>query len=311
MSTPIFDGKQVQEIELLDLFPPNPGTIAQYYGRIGSGKTYAATADILEALRQGKVVYANWRIHYEGTDERKSILWAFLGVLLPWHHRFFNFPPGNLRYFEFSDEWAEKEGYKDFTHWLETRTDCIIVGDEGHVMFDSYQGTRMSISKRSAILHTRHFDRAIWIISQRPTAIHVAMRANVNQFYKCELMWALGPWVRFRRTEYQDMLNESVDEDPDKIISIKRYNGSQRVFDAYDTKYLRGEIQPSQKVLFQAYDYGYLARWALLFHNIAATLPKPKPRPPKPPKAKKLSTPLSTPVKKAWADILPARKGVQ
>lgn len=271
MPTPFFDGKEVQQIELLNMFPATEGMIAQYYGRIGSGKTYNATSDILDLLRRGKVVYANWRIHYEGTDERKSFGWVILSLFLPWRRRFYNFPSENLKYFEFSDKWAQTiarpEGgfYKDFTDWLSTRTDCYIFGDEGHVMFDSYQGTRMSIDKRTAILHTRHFNRTICIISQRPTAIHVAMRANVNVFYKCEQIWSFGPIVRFKRSEYQDMMNESVDEDEEKVISVKWYWGKTRVFEAYDTKYLRGDMPDSQKVMFKAYDYGFVARLKLLW----------------------------------------------
>lgn len=272
MASSFFAGRRVREVELLDLFPPNEGSIIQYYGRIGGGKTYAATADILEALRQGRVVYANWRIHYEGTDERVSVMWALLGVLWPWHHRFYKFPPENLKYFEFSDEWAKTQGFKKFEEWLETRTDCIIVGDEGHVMFDSYQSTRMSMTKRAAVLHTRHFERSIWIISQRPTAIHVSMRANVNQFYRCECQFKLGPLVYFKRTEFQDMTAETVDEQEEKIVSTRHYWGQQKVFDAYDSTYLRGEVGASQRVLFEAYDYPYLGRVLLLLHNIWASV---------------------------------------
>lgn len=268
MATTWTDGKRVEEIELLDLFPANEGSINQYYGRIGSGKTYAATADVLDLLKRGRVVYANWKIHYEGTDERKSLAWSLLGILVPWHRRFYVFPKENLRYFEFSDKWAASEGFKDFTHWLSTRTDCEIFGDEGHVMFDSYQGTRLNIDKRTAILHTRHFNRSINIISQRPTAIHVAMRANVNVFYKCECIFKWGPIIRFKRTEYQDMQNESVDEDEEKIIDIRYYWGRPYVFNAYDTKYLRGDVGPSQRVLFEAYDVNYIGRWLLFFKNI-------------------------------------------
>ncbi len=255
MSTSYWDGKEVREIELLDLFPPNDGVISQYYGRIGSGKTYAATRDVLDLLRRGKVVYTNWKLHYEGTDERKSFWWVLISLILPWHKRFYYFPPENLHYLP-----VDKEFHNNF----QKLTDCHVFLDEGHVVFDSYAMARLDIEKRSSILHTRHFDRSIHIISQRPTAIHVAMRANVNVFYKCECLFKFGPIVRFKRTEYQDMLNESVDEDEEKVVSIKYYWGQARVFEAYDTKYLRGNIAASQRVLFKAYDYGYFARVKLL-----------------------------------------------
>jgi len=34
--------------ELLDLFEPDEGSVNMYYGRIGHGKTYSATSDILD-----------------------------------------------------------------------------------------------------------------------------------------------------------------------------------------------------------------------------------------------------------------------
>jgi hypothetical protein len=267
MPTTIFQGERVKEVELLDLFPPSEGVISQYYGRIGSGKTYAATADIFELLRCGKVVYANWHIHYDGYDERKSFFRVFITLVFPWITRFYVFPKENLHYFEFSDEWAQKQGFKDWPDWFSHLTDCHLFGDEGHVMFDSYVSTRMSMEKRAAVLHTRHFDRSIHIVSQRPTAIHVAMRANVNKFYKCEkvLGW---PLIRFRRVEYQDMVNENVDENEEKIVSVKQYWGRKRIFEAYDTKYLRGDTKASQKVMFQAWHYGYLAKCKLLFTDL-------------------------------------------
>lgn len=268
MASTFLKGKEVVEIELMDIFPAEEGMITQYYGRIGGGKTYAATSDILELLRRGKVVYANWRIHYDGTDERRSKAYALASIIFPWRKRFFDFPKENLKYFELSDKWAQNNGFEDFTHWLSTRTDCSIFADEGHIMFDSYAGIRMSIEKRAAVYHTRHFNRSINIISQRPTAIHVSMRSNVAIFYRCQQIWNWGGIRRFKRTEFQDIAQETVDEQEEKIIGVKYYWGKKRVFEAYDTKYLRGEILQSDKVLFKAYDFNYIARWALLMRNL-------------------------------------------
>ncbi len=288
--------KRVEEIELLNLFPPNAGIITQYYGRIGSGKTYAATADIFESLRRGKVIYANWKIHYEGYDQRDSLAYIILSFILPWRRRFYVFPKENLRYFEFSDTWAQTQGYPDFVEWLASRTDCEIYGDEGHVMFDSYAGTRMSIEKRMTVLHTRHFDRSIHIISQRPTAVHVAMRANVNVFYQCKCLFQWGSLVRFKRTEFQDMLNENVDEDTEKALGVKYYWGKQKIFEAYNTKYLRGDIKPSQSVLFKAYDVNIIGRTVLFIKKIFGSKKKREYGPIEPSNDKKVIHRLSTPV---------------
>jgi len=258
MATSIFQGKEVKEIELLDLFPPYEGMITQYYGRIGSGKTYAATADMLRLLRQGQVCYANWKLNYDGFDESKSLPYIFLSLIFPWRKRFYSFPKENLHYLPVDKEFHGK---------LANITDAHIFLDEGHTAFDSYEMAKMPLERRTSILHTRHFDRSIHIISQRPTAVHVVMRANVNIFYKCERLRNFLWIPRFRRTEYQDLLNETVDEDPEKAISRRHYWGDQRIFNAYSSKYLRGDTPPSQHVKFTAKDFNYMAR-LLLFVKI-------------------------------------------
>ena len=58
--------------EILALFKPVEGQLAFYHGRVRNGKTYSATADILELLRRGEVVWANWKIDFSGFDERDS-----------------------------------------------------------------------------------------------------------------------------------------------------------------------------------------------------------------------------------------------
>ena len=284
MPTTIFSGKRVEEVELLDIVPASEGQIDQYYGRIGCGKTYAATSDALDLLRRGNVVYVNWHMQYEGYDERKSKFHLFVSMIFPWIRRFYFFPKENLHYFEFSDNWAQtqdiligstKEVRKaaDWADWFSHLTDCHVFADEGHLIFDSYMATRMSMEKRASILHTRHFNRTIHIISQRPTAVHVAMRANVNIFYKCEKIFQFGRLVRFKRTEFQDMMNESVNEDEELAVGKKYYWGHARIFNSYDTKYLRGGMQKSQRVLFQAYDVGYFDRFKMFFSGL---LPKRK-----------------------------------
>lgn len=265
MTTTIYEGKKVKEIELLNLFPASEGMITQYYGRIGSGKTYSATADVLNLLDRGKVVYTNWRIHYEGTDERKSAFRVLVTILLPWIKRFYVFPKENLHYIE-----VDKEFHAKFSKL----TDCHVFLDEGHVAFDSYEMARMDIEKRKAILHTRHFNRSIHIISQRPSAIHVTMRANVNAFYKCEKIWSFGNIVRFRRTMYQDMLNETVDENDEKITGVKHYWGNKRIFEAYNSQYLRDGLASSQKLMFDAYEFSYWGKLKLLTYDLFPSLLK-------------------------------------
>lgn len=239
-------GTPVPEQELIDLFEPDEGAINFYYGRIGNGKTYAATADILDLLERGRVVYCNWIIDWSGFDQRDSRAHRFFHFVF-FRKRFFVFKKENLRYFSPDDVSVE---------WLSTLTDCEIFIDEGQWIFDSYEGTKFSKEKRRLILHTRHVNRSLNIISQRTNAVQISARGQVNRFFKCEcrMRW---PFLIFSRTEYQDMKGDDVDEEAEPI-SKKTYFARSRVLDAYDTKYLRAGVPKSQEVHFEAYDTTFL-----------------------------------------------------
>lgn len=256
-------GKKVPTDDLLEIFAATEGSINMYYGLIGNGKTYAATADILELLKQGKVVYANWHIEVEDFDDRESF-WHILFNLILFRKRFFKIPcKKNLYYFD--PEQFNSTG--ELVEWLSSLNDCHIFFDEGQDMFDSYEGTKFSKAKRRLILHTRHYHRTLNIISQRPTAIQVSARGNVNRFYKCVKL-ASWPWIRFARYEFQEMAGETVNEAADPI-SKKTYWGSSRVFRAYNTDYLAQGISKSQFVFFEAYDLSFSEKIKALFRIFA------------------------------------------
>lgn len=251
-------GMKVAENDLIEAFSASEGSINMYYGLIGNGKTYNATADILELLKQGKVVYANWIIQTEDFDDRESIFMIVMNTLL-FKKRFYKIPCAqNLHFFD--PETFNSTG--ELVEWLSSLNDCHIFFDEGQDMFDSYEGTRFSKSKRRLILHTRHYHRTLNIISQRPTAIQVSARGNVNRFYKC-IKIASWPWIRFARYEFQEMSGETVNEDAEPI-SVKTYWASNKVFNAYNTDYLAQGIPKSQKVYFEAYDLTFKEKVDLL-----------------------------------------------
>lgn len=251
--------------DLIDIFEASEGSINMYYGLIGNGKTYAATADILDLLAQGKVVYANWHIEVPDFDDRENFWMIFKNFLL-FRKRFYKIPCSkNLHYFDPE----QFNGTGELVDWLSKLNDCHIFFDEGQDMFDSYEGTKFSKSKRRLILHTRHYHRTLNIISQRPTAIQVSARGNVNRFYKCVKISGgfLGLPPRFARYEFQEMTGETVDENSEPI-SIKRYWGSKRVFNAYNTDYLAQGIPKSQSVFFEAYDLTFGERLGLFIKKL-------------------------------------------
>jgi len=253
-------GKSVPIDDLIDVFAASEGAINMYYGLIGNGKTYAATSDILDLLKQGKVVYCNWRIVVENFDDRENF-WMILRNWLFFRKRFYKIPCSeNLHFFD-PDSFSTTG---ELTEWLSGLNDCHVFFDEGQDMFDSYEGTKFAKSKRRLILHTRHYHRTLNIISQRPTAIQVSARGNVNRFYKCVKL-ASWPWPRFARYEFQEMSGETVNEAVDPI-SKKTYWGSKRVFGAYNTDYLAEGIPKSQKVFFEAFDLSFKDRTLAFGH---------------------------------------------
>lgn len=240
--------------DLVDIFGNTEGSINMYYGKIGNGKTYSATSDILDLLDRGQMVYANWKIVVEDFDDRKSFWMLFKNILL-FRKRHYVIPcEKNLRYFDPEDFNSTSE----LVEWLSNLNDCHIFFDEGQDMFDSYEGTKFAKSKRRLILHTRHYHRTLNIISQRPTAIQVSARGNVNRFFKCVKL-ASWPWLRFARYEFQEMTGETVNEEAEPE-SVKTYWGSSRVFNAYNTDYLAEGIPKSQSIFFDAYDLTFLEK---------------------------------------------------
>jgi len=248
-------GTRIPSVDLLGLFEAEEGAINLYYGGFGSGKTYGATADVFSDLMNGSVVYVNWDIKYDGFDERKSFRHVFWKTLF-FKDVFYKFPKDNLKRYKISDDWARMQEkadgsfYRDFWEWFRSRTDCVVYADEGYVLLDSYRGIKVSLEDRVSVLSTRHINRTINIVSQRPEAVHVSARGNVNRFYKFEkkMKWPLI----FKRTEFQALKNDTVDEDPEKIVSVKTYFARKYILDAYDSRYLRAGIPVSQKVQFEA-----------------------------------------------------------
>jgi len=259
------------EIEVLDLIPADEGALKQIYGRIGNFKTYFATTKAFELLARGQVVKTNWKLYddkekgilYQGYDERKEIIPRLLGVL-GLKKTFLEFPKENWEFFSIMPSWAQERGYANFHEWFGNQTDCTIMIDEGHIVFDSYVLTKLSMEERLKITSTRHFDRSVWIASQRPSAIHVNYRANVNQFYKCEVVNDGWFGKEFMVTEFQDTNDsdkpdETRDEtrDPETgevtewkyrfAVSQEKHTARKKFYNRYDSKYLREGMKSSQR----------------------------------------------------------------
>jgi hypothetical protein len=216
-------------------WPDIEGSIDMIFGGLGAGKTYAATADMVRQLQNGALVYSTWKVDFKGLDQRKNP-WLLLLAMFGIRYKFYSFPAQNFHYVPLTDP--------DFMKKFRESTDCIWYVDEAYAVIDSYVKNKMSLSDRFSIYGTRHFNRRLILVAQRPSSIHVAARAMVNRFYRCErplpFLQKLLHLTIFVKTEYQDMIDENVDLD--KPLSTKIYFGKKSIFKAYNSKYLRGSV---------------------------------------------------------------------
>jgi len=224
-----------EEIDISLIIPEGEHDMREYHGRLGQGKTYAMTADIINALNNGRIVYANYPILWKGFDERDSFRYLFLG-LLGFVKKFYSLSHRNLYYIPIDE---------NFHDTLEKLTDCIVALDEGYVAFDSYEMTKLSLAKRQSILTTRHYDRSIWYTVQRPSSIHVTLRSATNVFYRVTRIFASFGIVIFQKKEL-DLNPEGTSVDEDTVYSTQYYIGKKEIYEAYSSKYLRADLPPSQ-----------------------------------------------------------------
>lgn len=279
----MIEGKKVIDIaQLVDVFEAQEGEVQSYSGRIGNGKTYGATRRAIRDLQKGRSVYTNWPLildHFNG-DQRKSLAHAFWHFLV-FRKRFYNIDiKQNWHYFDMEDEatWYIKgKHYDNLIDFIANLTDCIVYLDEGQDIFDSYEGTNMSKKKRKSITRTRHLRKTLVVISQRPQAIAVTARANVNTFYKHVKAFALGSLIYFKvyATEEIDAQNMPIWEQAEVKES---YFASKKIYNAYNSWYLRGGIPISQEINFEAYDLNFFQRFSLLLSHLSLSTPRLKPR---------------------------------
>lgn len=259
-------GRPAKEIDVTKVFFAEEGRLEQLSGKIGQGKTYMATQMAIEFAEQGYNVITNWEIFWDGKDQRDSVFHIIRSLIFPGAKTFYAFDKSNIEYIDLN----QFESADEFTAWLDSKNNVIMLFDEGHIFFDSYELMRMSMKKRQAILHTRHFRRTMIIVSQRPSAIHATVRGNVSRFHKVEKI-AL-PFITLFKVTTTEELNSSEMPDFDDYESIKLKIASKRIFQAYDSWYIGKGATPSQELKIDAYELTYLERLQSLFNQIQALI---------------------------------------
>jgi len=267
--------KEPQILKADNIFPIGEAFIDLIYGKIRQGKTYTGTAMVWQLLRQGNVVYASWPIEFDGYDERKVWYYRvlkFLGL----KKTFLVIPKENLHYFNYIGM-----SHEEFFDYFRSKTDCVFVIDEAQRHLDSYIGTKLSIEDRMDIFVTGHKNRAIKLITQRPMQIPTALRGNIARYYKIEKTfdgwWIIPPY--FHMTEFQDLQTDGIpdetrvmewSEEENMLVETKEYKHAEsetgfflntKTAGSYDSKYLRGDMEPSQENLAHKVRYPRLIDW--------------------------------------------------
>lgn len=250
---------QDKSAEIYSLFAPVEGFNHVYFGKVRNGKTYAATADILELLQRGEIVYANWKIDFADFDERNSF-WIVFVKFMAGKQYFYKFDSRNFHYFN-TDE-------PDLIQNLNKLVGVHIFVDEGQWIFNSHLKTD-DPDKRRLILEGGHYCRSLNVITQRPMNIMKDIRSQVNIWYKCEKRRAIFGMVFFTRYEIEEMKDdvpvEPYDNDGRINVPVKTYRASKRVFEAYETHGMRRPDAIYIEPYFDVYVTTYFERLFMLY----------------------------------------------
>lgn len=260
--------------EIYDSFAPVEGLNNVYFGKVRNGKTYAATADILDLLEQGEIVFANWKINFSDFDQRKKFGIVFIKTLIG-QKTFFVFKKSNFHYINVTDETSE-----DFMSVAELHkyVGVHVFIDEGQWLFNSHS-RKDDVDSRHLIMEGGHYCRSLNVITQRPSNIYVDIRSQVHIWYECEKIFQLGSIIRFVRWEIQDMKNDLPYKDPDIKIPQKSYWASKRVFDVYETHAMRSPLAKVMIPDFDVYVLNTKDKVLLLFYLMISPFVKRRAKP--------------------------------
>jgi len=253
--------EQLSTSQMLELFTPVEGEVCCYYGKIRNGKTRNATADIIELLKRGEVVYANWKIDLADYDERESFPIAFFSFFSRRKYFYKYKVAQNFHYFDPDDI---------DIGFLGKLVNVHIFIDEGQWIFNSHIKDQ-DPEKRKLILHNGHYCRSLNIITQRPINIFKDMRSQVNVWYRCCKRLDFGNWMIFQRWSIEDMKNdEPVEFDlaGKPLGQCKSYFVNKKhdpVFKAYNTHAMRAKDAIQMVPQFEVYSLTSWEKFKLMF----------------------------------------------
>jgi len=181
-------------------------SIVLHTGRPGTGKTYNLTKDVLKALDNGEVVYANYNIDWEGFKGKKWSWKRFRKIDV-------EYPKSNLRYWNKLTDLFEVEN-------------GIIAMDEAHIYMRSRNWDKLPEEMERKLAQHRKDGLHIWGTVQAVQRIDTIFRELVDFWYVYtnHLFW-------YTRWEFD------IDQDKNKRypLSKKWIFKSSKIWDRYDT----------------------------------------------------------------------------
>jgi len=190
--------------------------IVAYTGKLGQGKTYTMTQDIVKHLNKGVKVYSNYKIYWNGYKEEKT-WWKSALVRLGLRRNYRNYPASNLSY------WSETEEILDLENG-------IIAMDEGSVYLNSRNWALLDPEFQRKILQSRKDGLHIYFTAQRIGQIELTLRNLVNVFYVSTFRSIFG-FKFFALGEFE--MSNSGDISEEKRIGSRylKLNTKQRLYD--------------------------------------------------------------------------------
>lgn len=142
-----------------------------YTGRPGSGKTYSLVIESIKLLNKGNIVYSNFKINWNGYEEKKT-WWKKILIALRLKKKWHSYPKTNLR------SW---DNFKDI---LEIKNGWIVM-DEAHFYFNSRKWKEMPFEFMRKL--AQHRKDGIHIIGtvQNIKRVDVLVRELIDFWYDC------------------------------------------------------------------------------------------------------------------------------
>lgn len=231
--------------EIYDIFAPVEGYNYVYYGKVRNGKTYTAVADIITLLEQGEVVYANFKVNFEGYDERQSFRIMFLKFIFGKRY-VYHFKKENFHYIDTNSP--------DLISHLNKLVGVHLFIDEGQWIFNSHLKND-DPEKRRLILEGGHYCRSLNVITQRPINILKDIRSQINIWYKIEKRIHWGSFIVFSKFSIEDMVDDVPNEDPELKPPVTNYIAREAIFNAYDTHGMRHKDAIELEPYFDVYTF--------------------------------------------------------